>query len=355
MIHLNRAGLYTPKELADQLGVQAQPIYKELQGMSLYSVQKLMTRLMVKQAAEQLRPILEKSPATISRAGISISGDDTVIQRIGKKIRSTYRWYSGRAKQVVNGNDLMGLVLTIEGIILPLHLMFCSKQGRSNTSKPQLLLKMLTELKELFDEEGIDITQFPLTLDSWFASEPLRKELLILGFKKIIIAGKSNYTFTIGGEKDNASGWKTKLDLSECEWAADVPVCRVKAKSPTFGNVALLFFRKNSTRVYYLMDLSEKPGRAAEIWRAWKLHHAVEQFWKTLKSIFNLKSIQLRGKGLYTGLLAKVLAYLLVMRLKFQKDHKKLSVLQILRKIRREGRLENIIDEHFHDILPGSP
>lgn len=66
---------------------------------------------MVKHAAERLKPILEKSPATISRAGLSISGDDTVIQRIGKKIRSTYQWYSGRAKQVVNGNDLMGLVL----------------------------------------------------------------------------------------------------------------------------------------------------------------------------------------------------------------------------------------------------
>ena len=124
---------------------------------------------MVKQAAQKLKEVLHKSAPTQSRARISIHGDDTVIERIGKKIRCTYSWYSGRFKQVMTGNDLLGLVLTINGQILPLHLMFVSKQGRANTSKPELLIKMLSELKELFAQEGIDITAFPLTLDSWFA------------------------------------------------------------------------------------------------------------------------------------------------------------------------------------------
>ena len=143
-------GLYTPKELADYLGVSAQSLYFQLKSMSLYTLQKLMLTFMVKQAAERLKPTLGKSPATQSRAGISLTIDDSVIERIGKMIRCTYRWYSGRAKSVVNGNDLLGIVLTVGGVILPLHLMFCSKQGRGNTSKPTLLVKMLAELKILF-------------------------------------------------------------------------------------------------------------------------------------------------------------------------------------------------------------
>ena len=61
---------------------------------------------------------------------------------------------------------------------------------------------MLTELKALFAEEGIDITAFPLTLDSWFASQELRQKLWSLGFEKFVVAGKSSYVFSINWSLD---------------------------------------------------------------------------------------------------------------------------------------------------------
>ena len=105
-------------------------------------------------------------------------------------IRCTYSWLSSRWKKVVNGNEERSIVLTINGISMKLHLMFCSKQGRGNTDKPSLLLSMLTVLKEEFEKEGIDITMFPITLDSWFVSEELKQELHKLGYKNIIIKGQ---------------------------------------------------------------------------------------------------------------------------------------------------------------------
>ena len=116
-------GLYTPKELADYLDISSQPLYAHLKSLSLYSLQKLMLGFMVKQAAQQLKEVLHKSAATQSRARISIHGDDSVLERVGKQIRCTYTWYSGRFKQVVTGNALLGLVLTVNDQILPLHLM----------------------------------------------------------------------------------------------------------------------------------------------------------------------------------------------------------------------------------------
>ncbi len=345
-------GIYTPKELADYLDISFQSLYARLKSLSLYSLQKLMLGFMVKQAAQQLNEVLQKSGPTQSRARISLHGDDSVIERVGKQIRCTYSWYSGRFKQVMNGNDLLGLVLTINGQILPLHLIFVSKQGRANTSKPELLIKMLTELKELFAQEGIDITAFPLTLDSWFASEDLRQKLWSLGFENLVVAGKSPYVFTIQGQKNQAKDWKGQLNLQDPQWGVDVPHFRAKAESPTFGKVVLFFFAKSTTRVFYLMDLSRQPGRSAEIWNIWREHHRIEQFWRLLKSVFRLKTIQLRDDGLYAGLLIKVIAYLMVGRLLSQKAFKNLSVVQLLRKIRRECNL--LINQHFHALLGGT-
>jgi hypothetical protein len=39
---------------------------------------------------------------------------------------------------------LLGIVLTINHMALPLHLLFCSKQGRYNTNKADLLISMLS-------------------------------------------------------------------------------------------------------------------------------------------------------------------------------------------------------------------
>ena len=116
----------------------------------------------------------------------------------------------------------------------------------------------------------------------------------------------------------------------------------------------LFFFAKSTTRVFYLIDECRQPGRSAEIWHVWQQHHRIEQFWRLLKSVFRLKTIQLRGDGLYAGLLIKVIAYLMMLRLHSQKAFKNLSVVQTLRKIRREGNLDDLINQHFHALIGGT-
>lgn len=191
MAHL--FGFYNPKQLADFLDVPHQKFYAELKEWSLYHVKKMLLRFMVKQAVEKLKPVLSKSAATRSRAGMSLSIDNSVMDRFGKLIRCTYSWYSGRYHKVIRGQDLLGIVLTIHHMAFPLHLLFCPKQGRYHTKKADLLIFMLKQLKIEFYREGIDITQLPLTLDSAYVSQELRVRLHQLGFTQIIIiAGKGN-------------------------------------------------------------------------------------------------------------------------------------------------------------------
>src|ERR1043166_1729908 len=168
-------GFYNPKQLADFLDIPHQKLYTQWKEWSLYYLKEMLIRFMVKQAVEHLKPVLQKSAATQSRAGLTLSVDNSVIDRLGKFFRCTWSWYSGRCHDVVRGQDLLGIVLTINHMALPLHLLFCSKQGRYNTNKADILVSMLTRLKAEFHREGLELTKLPLTMDSWFVSQPLRQ------------------------------------------------------------------------------------------------------------------------------------------------------------------------------------
>ncbi len=163
-----------------------------------------------------------------------------MIDRVGKRLRCTWSWYSGRGKKVVKGQNLLGIVLTINGKALPIHLLFCSKQGCKNTDKPSLLISMLTRLKTEFAEHEIDITTIPITMDSWYVSEPLKQKLHQLGFSKIVIVGKSNYVFDDGEVKQKASQWKQEIEYDSNYWGINVPAQRTILSNSSFGLVNLL-------------------------------------------------------------------------------------------------------------------
>ncbi len=341
-------GFYNPKQLADFLEVPHQQFYTVLKEWSVYQVKKMLLHFMVKQAAEKLKPVMSKSAATRSRAGTTLSIDNSVMDRFGKLLRCTWSWYSGRYHKVIRGQDLLGIVFTIHHIAFPVHVLFCPKQGRYHTTKADVLLFMLTQLKTAFLREGIDITQLPLTMDSAYVSQELRERLHQLGFSQIIIAGKGNDVFTIDEKKQDALTWKKELTLESPKWGIDVPSCRLWGYSPTFGSLILFFFRKSTTRSSYLMNFSQRSLRGAEIWHIWKQHHIIECFWKSMKSIFQIRSMQLQGDGLYTALLIKVFAYLLALRLQAQGVFSKLTITEIMRKLRREEDLRDFLVTHFH-------
>ena len=85
-------GCYNPKQWADFLEVPHQQFSTELQEWSVYHVKKMLLRFMVKQAAEKLKPVISKSAATRSRAGMTLSIDNSVMDRFGKLLRCTWSW-----------------------------------------------------------------------------------------------------------------------------------------------------------------------------------------------------------------------------------------------------------------------
>src|SRR2546425_1271709 len=87
--------------------------------------------------------------------------------------------------------------------------------------------------------------------------------------------------------------------------------------------------------------------RGAEIWHIWKQHHLIACFWKILKSICQIRSMQLQGDGLYTSLLIKLLTSLLALRMKARREFSQSTITQIMRNLSRHHDLRDFMTAHF--------
>lgn len=164
-------GLYNPHQVAQQLGISAGKLYATLKSMSAAQWRALLEKIMIERAAERLRQYSRSSAAKRSRLQATLSVDDSVVKRLGEVLSYVWAWYSGQSQQVINGQDLVGIVLRIDCEIIPLSLVWVSKQGRGATSKPEVLLAEIERLKAHFAREGMDLTHLGISLDSWWISQ----------------------------------------------------------------------------------------------------------------------------------------------------------------------------------------
>jgi hypothetical protein len=111
-----------------------------------------------------------------------------------------------------------------------------SKQGRATPSKPALYAEMLARAKVRFEAAGLAIDQVLTTCQNFDLAG--------------VFMVKDNYSFTIDGQSQKAKAWRHVFAacLHEGTLGCEIPVCRVRAVSPTFGSVVLVFCRRKGER-----------------------------------------------------------------------------------------------------------
>ena len=336
--------IFTPNQLIQTLGLDKNDVYEAINSWSIYHLRKLFLNAGFQQVKGLIAEALTKSPATLSRVRITLSVDDTVIDRMGNLMSLTYSWFSGRHHDTVRGQNIIAITIKIGERVIPLCIRPVGKQGRGNTSKPQIFRDMLNSILELFQQEGIELNRFPITFDSWYGSEDLVKILKEKGFDQIVIHAKSNYVFGIDGKKQKLSLHRKEIQLDDSAWGCKgIPVARKQAVSPTFGKVILIFFMDCSI-VQCIMVFGRKL-RACEGISIWKQHHSIEQFWRRLKYDLQIHRMRMRSRqGVYATVAVKFVAYLVmekissVTRMTFQK---------IKNHAKREIDLCSFFNEHF--------
>ena len=337
--------IFTPNQLAQILGLDKNKVYDAINSWSIYHLRKLFLNAGFSQVKELIAEVLTKSPATLSRMRITLCVDDTVIDRMGKLMSLTYSWFSGRHHDVVKGQNIIAITIKIGERVIPLCIRPVGKQGRGNTSKPEIFKDMLHSVLELFQQEGINLNQFPITFDSWYGSDDLVKILKEAGFDQILIHAKSNYVFTIDGKKQKLSLHKKEIQLDDSAWGCKgIPVARKEAESPTFGKVILVFFM-DCSKLKCLMVFGRKL-RACEAISIWKQHHSIEQFWRRLKYDLQIHRMRLRSRqGVYATVAVKLVAYLVMEKVS---SMTRMTFQQVKNYAKREIDLCSFFSEHFH-------
>jgi len=343
--------IFTPNQLIQILSLDKNDVYDAINSWSIYHLRKLFLNAGLAQVKELVAETLTKSPATLSRMRITLSVDDTVVDRMGNVMSLTYSWFSGRHHDVVKGQNIIAITMKIGERVIPLCIRPVGKQGRGNTSKPEIFREMIHQLVEVFGHEGINLTGFPITFDSWYGSHDLVKILKQAGFDKqegfdqILIHAKSNYVFTIDGRKQKLSLHKKEIHLDDSAWGCKgIPVARKEAESPTFGKVILVFFM-DCSKVKCLMVFGRKL-RACEAISIWKQHNSIEQFWRRLKYDLQIHRMRMRSRqGAYAMVAVKLVAYLVMEKVS---SMTRMTFQQIKNYAKREIDLCSFFHEHFH-------
>lgn len=342
-------GLFNPNQVAEQLGISPNKLYSTLREMDARQWRALLEKLMLERAIEELKKYVSASASGRSRLQASLSIDDTLVKRLSEVLSYVWAWYSGQVKDVRRGQDLLGIVLKINGRILPLSLVWVSKQGRGSTNKPSVLLREMKRLKELMNRAGVDITILAISLDSWWASNPVSTQLAEEGLRKQVICAKANLVFETKEGRKKLPLHRKEIELKE-GWGHSEPAKRVRAMSPTFGEVALIIFNRGRSKAYALIA-PQRLMRRCEALRVWKNHQAVETFWKRMKRWQGLGQMQMRGReGAWAELTLRVMAYLLAQEMLTEDVS---TIFQLTQRLRRESTFAELVNKHFQGDLLG--
>lgn len=345
-------GLYNPNQVADALTLPKAGLYRDLHSISQYHWKYLNVRLGCAMALELIKDTESKSASTQSRRRITISVDDSNLDRYGNTISYCSNWWSKKHNKTIWGQNILGITIKIGDIVIPLNTRLVSKRGRGNTKKPVLFVAMMEEVLDFFDAEGVDIRKYPITFDSWYGSKQLIQILVDLGFVSILVHGKNNYVMTIGNKKVKLSVHKKSIKLRQGQWGCGgKPVCRVKATSPTFGECIVLFFSDmGKTRTLLVFG---KPLRTCEALKVWSQHHGIEHYWRQLKSSLHLSAMSLEStQGANAGLSIKVISYLMLLQVSIL-ERRTFHQIQLELTGQRQMLIE--IMTHFHELNPKEP
>lgn len=337
-------GLYNPHQIAQERGCAPGMLYSALHSLSASQWRRLLEKIMGECALERLQHFELRSKATRSRLHASLAIDDSVVKRLGEALSYVWRWYSGQFKQVVRGQDLVGIVLHIGHETIPLALVWVSKQGSGPISKPEVLLKEISRLKDYFAAQGVDLTQVGVSLDSWWVSQPLIEGLAELGFDKQVLAAKANLQLSNASGTAKLGQRKSSAALKS-GWGHTRPAERLCGANPTLGWIVVILFDHPRSKTFGVI-CPARPLRTCEALRLWANHSAVETFWKRLKQWLGLGRMQLRERGgSWAELCLRVLAYFLAGLLGAPQN---ISLAQLTHALRRRATFAELIDEHFH-------
>ena len=302
-------GCRTPSELCRVRGWDKHWPARLLGALPKRSWLKRLRRLGLEVLEPIWRHVQDKSPATQSRWQWTWVWDDSVFHKYGAQLGLVGRWWSGQQKRVLSGIDGLLLLVVIGDGRLVVPVDFAIRRpdpcgpGAPCRDKLTWARLRLDERVAAFRRRGVELPPPMVVADSWFSDSKLMQHVHDAHQGTLLVEGKQSYTFTL------ADGHKVKgRDLIQGEvwrwrqhpWEPGVHYVRLRAMSPTYGQVTVVIVDEPGQDRFYLLCL-ETSLSAPQLIRRWRRRTWIEFVFRTLKHLLATEACQVHSEDAYYG------------------------------------------------------
>jgi len=176
--------------------------------------------------------------------------------------------------------------------------------GRRGRTKLGWAQVMLDESLAALRRRGLDLPAPLVVADSWLSDSKLMAHVADRHQGTLLVQGQATYPFSLdAGRKVKGADvvqeaqdwpWRQSLNASDCRDA------RLRATSPTYGQVTLIMVDKPGEDRFYLRCFAT-PLQATRLLRRWSRRHWIAQVFRTLKPLFATDACQVHSEDAYYG------------------------------------------------------
>jgi len=255
------------------------------------------------------RHIESKSEATKSRWQWTWATDDSVFHKYGEQLSVVGHWWSGQQHRVLSGIDGLLLVVIIgDGkVVVPVDFAIRRPNpvgaGAPCRDKLSWARTMIDERLAALRHRGLDLPPPIITADSWFSDSKLMDHVRTQHQGTLLVEGKVSYTFTLadgrhvnGHDFIESESWPWR----DHPWEARVRYVRLRATSPTYGEVTVVIVDEAGQDRFYLLCL-ETSLTAPQLIRRWRRRTWIEFVFRVLKHLLATEACQAHSEDAYYG------------------------------------------------------
>jgi len=302
-------GCRTPSELCRVRGWDKHWPARLLGALPKRSWLKRLRRLGLEVLEPLWRHVQAMSPATQSRWQWTWVWDDSVFQKYGTQLGLVGRWWSGQHKRVVSGIDgLLLLVVIGDGrFVVPVDFAIRRPDpvgpGASCRDKLTWARMMLDERLAALARRGLHLPPPMVVADSWFSDSKLMQHVHKAHQGTMLVEGKASYCFTLADGRqvkghDLLAGQEWRWQ--QHPWEVGVQYVRLRATSPTYGQVTVVIVDEPDQDRFYLLCV-ETERSAPQLIRRWRRRSWIEFVFRTLKHLLATEACQVRSEDAYYG------------------------------------------------------
>jgi hypothetical protein len=162
---------------------------------------------------------------------------------------------------------------------------------------------MLDERLAAFRRRGVNLPPPMVVADSWLSDSKLMQYVGAQHHGTLLVEGKQSYTFVLadghkvkGCDLIQGEGWQWR----QSPWETGVSYVRLRATSPTYGQVTIVIVDEPGEDRFYLLCL-ETTLSAPQLIRRWRRRTWIEFVFRTLKHLLATEACQVQSEDAYYG------------------------------------------------------